>query len=80
MKFIVDKFNSLITYLKSFFIKQHQPLQDDIEAQRRFITIVTPNNPMGDTSVPQAPSLYNPMDDLPECNFRAEREQFAFRI
>jgi hypothetical protein len=65
MRFIVDKLSSLITYLKSFFIKQHQPLQDDIEAQRHSITIVTPKNPM---------------DDLPECNFRAEREQFAFRI
>lgn len=24
--------------------------------------------------------MTNPMDDLPECNFRAERDGFAFRI
>ena len=24
--------------------------------------------------------ISNPMDDLPECNFKAEREGYAFRI
>jgi hypothetical protein len=63
MKFIVDKLNSIITYLKSFFTKPHQQLPMNTQHQ---VILVKP--------------AYNPMDDLPECNFKAEREGYAFRI
>lgn len=65
MKFIVDKLSSLLTYLKGFFNKQQPLLQNDIESQLNHITVLTPKNPM---------------DDIPECNFKAERDAYAFRI
>lgn len=75
MRFIVDKLNSLITYLKGFFVKQHQQLP--FNGHHQIILV----SPIGAHVLQERPyPLINPMDDLPECNFKAERDGYAFRI
>jgi hypothetical protein len=65
---------AVLDYVKSFF-KNPKPLQlNDIESQQPYVDAQSAPALLGRSQQP-----YNPMDDLPPMNTKAERE-FAFRI
>jgi hypothetical protein len=71
---MIQILQKVLDYVKSFFQKSKQIQLRDVESQQPYVDAQSAPALLGRSQPP-----YNPMDDLPPMNTKAERE-FAFRI